>query len=308
MGVRFVVRSRGGEKIPGEPEFPFDQSRIVIGRGSAADVRIPHRSVSEHHASVQARDGHFVLTDLGSTNGTRLDGQRLTPGAPRRLRDGDRITIGIYELSFHAGVLVTEGMTAERTAELARRLVRDAQAAGGARVAPARLCVLSGPRTGATLELAPSPSRALIGSAESCQLVLSDPELAAEHCEVVCDNEGVVCRSLLARASVAFGEQVLSARRLRDGDEITLGTTRLLFEEPAQALLDVLKGDPDEAAPFVHAPRVEEPTAAIDPPPSAAAPVPRAEPARSDADLFIYALAGAVLVASLAGLMFLLRQ
>ncbi|HEY2736600.1 MAG TPA: FHA domain-containing protein, partial [Polyangiales bacterium] len=77
MAVRFVVRSRDGKKLQTELAFPFDQSRIVLGRGAAADVRIPDPAVSEAHASVQLRGNDWLLTDLGSRNGTKHNAQRL---------------------------------------------------------------------------------------------------------------------------------------------------------------------------------------------------------------------------------------
>ncbi len=308
MGVRFVVRSRAGVKVPGEPEFVFDQSRVSIGRGSAADVRIPDRTVSEHHVSVQALGDHFVITDLGSTNGTRLEGQRLQAEAPRRLRDGDRIELGVYVLTFHSAALVREAVSAERTAELARRLLRDAEAARGKQVPAPRVCVVSGPLTGTTIELPASAPRLVIGRAESCQLVLPDPTVASEHAELVSDLEGVLCRALGASPIVVAGHTLL-ARRLRDGDEIVLGETRLLFEEPVQALLDALKSEPDEPVPPPAAvPERTEvlpeaaPAAA---PPSAAGKHAPLAPKRADADLFIYALAAVVLIASVLGLLLL---
>lgn len=310
MGVHFVVRSRGGEKVSGEPEFPFEQSRIVIGRGSAADVRIPDRTVSEHHATVHARDDHFVIVDMASTNGTRIEGQRLSPQAPKRLRDGDRIDVGSYQLSFHTGVLVRQSVSAERTAELARRLLRDAVGATSKPVPSPRLCVLSGPATGTTRELLPSPSRLLVGSAVSCGLVLPDPAVAGEHLEIVCDAEGVLCRTLGSAPGFSVGASTLSSRRLRDGDELTVGTTRVLFEEPAQALLDALKAEPDLPAPAPAFERTEAVAPAGSLTPSAAALAPRAAPAkpeRRDTDVLIYVLAVVVLVASAIGLVVLLR-
>jgi FHA domain/Inner membrane component of T3SS, cytoplasmic domain len=300
MGVRFVVRSREGQEVPGELSFPFEQTRVVLGRGVSADVRIPHPTVSEHHATVQLRGDHFVITDAGSTNGTRLDGQRLPADAPRRLRDGARIELGVYTVSFHAGVLVNEPVSAERTAELARRLVREA--AGAARIAPPRLCVVAGVATGTTLELPMTPARLVVGSSASCQLVLQDAGVAAEHLEITIDLEGVLAKTLDPSHSVV-------SRRLRDGDEINLGAARLLFEEPAQVPLDALKGAHD--APLPPPPVLPEKTVALEPPPALermpSVPSPATRAQRVDADLMIYALAGIVLLASAVGLALLLR-
>jgi predicted component of type VI protein secretion system len=311
MAVRFVVRSRDGQKLQAELAFPFDQARIVLGRGPAADVRIPDPAVSEAHASVQLRGNDWMLTDLSSRNGTKHNGQRLQSDRGRKLRDGDLIELGTYMLSFHSGVLMTEPMSVERTAELARRLWREAQSARGIELPAARLCVLSGPRVGDRLEIPPAPSRMHVGSHDKCQLVLPEPALARDTLEIAHDLEGILMRSLSGEAIIQIGTQRFKSRRLRDGDEIQIGVTRCLFEEPAQGAIDALKGEPEVLLPAAALPEktVTVPSAAGQDAPAADRPSkkPPAKAGRSDADLVIYALAIAVLVASALGLALLLR-
>jgi Protein of unknown function (DUF3662)/FHA domain len=70
----------------------------VIGRSSHADIVLPVHEVSRRHAEiVPDRDG-WILNDLGSTNGVRLNGRPL--GVPARLADGDVIEVGAVELIF----------------------------------------------------------------------------------------------------------------------------------------------------------------------------------------------------------------
>jgi pSer/pThr/pTyr-binding forkhead associated (FHA) protein len=311
MAVRFVVRSRDGQKLQAELAFPFDQARIVLGRGPAADVRIPDPAVSEAHASVQLRGSDWMLTDLASRNGTKHNGQRLLADRARKLRDGDLIELGTYTLSFHSGVLMTEPMSAERTAELARRLWREAQSARGIELPAPRLCVLSGPRTGDRLEIPPAPSRMHVGGGDKCQLVLPEPALARDTLEIAHDLEGVLMRSLSGEAIIQVGSQRFKSRRLRDGDEFQVGATRCLFEEPAQGAIDALKGEPElllSAAALpertVTTPAAPSEEAVERPSKRPAAPV---KSGRSDADMVIYALAIAVLVASALGLALLLH-
>jgi hypothetical protein len=66
-----------------------------IGRAAECEVALKDGRVSRQHARLHARDGHLVLTDLGSTNGTRVNGQRIEEVV---LGDGDRIVIGDTEL------------------------------------------------------------------------------------------------------------------------------------------------------------------------------------------------------------------
>jgi pSer/pThr/pTyr-binding forkhead associated (FHA) protein len=311
MGVRFAVRSREGRKGPGELDLSFEQERIVLGRGAAADVRLPHATVSELHATVALRGNEWVLRDLGSTNGTKLSGQRLSPSVEKRVREGDVIEVGAYALTFHTGAFASERVTSERTVELARRLLRIAQADGGARIERPRLCVLDGERVGTSIELSDAPSRALIGSAAGAQLVLADPDVLPEHVEVIHDFEGVLVRSLDGRSHIGMSGAAFSVRRLKDGDEITLGRTRLLFEEPAQARLEALKGEPDATwqPPAATVERTEVLPAKAEAQASehAATRAERPSPRGFDADTIIYLLAALVLLASGLGLFYLLR-
>jgi len=65
----------------------------VLGRGAEADVVVDDAGVSRRHAEVHADGGQLRVVDLGSTNGTFVDGERVGPqGAP--LTDGSRITVG----------------------------------------------------------------------------------------------------------------------------------------------------------------------------------------------------------------------
>jgi hypothetical protein len=70
----------------------------VIGRGQDADLRLSDPGVSRHHAQVELREGEVWLEDLGSTNGTTLDGAAVT--SPTALVSGQRITIGSSVLVF----------------------------------------------------------------------------------------------------------------------------------------------------------------------------------------------------------------
>jgi len=72
---------------------------IVIGRASDADVRLTDTSVSRRHAELRRSGDSWVIVDLGSTNGTRVNGAGVRE---RRLSDGDTIAVGDATLRFEA--------------------------------------------------------------------------------------------------------------------------------------------------------------------------------------------------------------
>lgn len=87
-----LVPAEGGER---RYDLTADVTRI--GRSSEADVRLPDTGVSRLHAELRLLGDEVGLVDLGSTNGTTLNGSRVQEG---RLRDGDRIGVGSSSLLF----------------------------------------------------------------------------------------------------------------------------------------------------------------------------------------------------------------
>ncbi|MFB8139438.1 DUF1707 and FHA domain-containing protein [Streptomyces parvus] len=65
---------------------------LLIGRDPANGLRLNHETVSRLHAELSAQNGRWVLRDLGSTNGTCVNGQRLVGAIP--VRDGDQVSFG----------------------------------------------------------------------------------------------------------------------------------------------------------------------------------------------------------------------
>ncbi len=85
---------------PWESRIPFSriaqEGGIIIGRAAdAADVVVDETTVSRSHACLELSDAGLVVTDLGSTNGMRLNEQRITPYERQiPLHDGDTIALG----------------------------------------------------------------------------------------------------------------------------------------------------------------------------------------------------------------------
>ncbi len=90
------------DKICGQGDVikKLDKARINIGRSQRNDIVIPQPAVSGFHAIIEFRNIAFYLEDQRSTNGTQLNGNRVTPHEPVRLKSGDRITFAKYDFKF----------------------------------------------------------------------------------------------------------------------------------------------------------------------------------------------------------------
>ena len=86
----FQLTMRSGP-TPGKA-FPLEKEEILLGRDLANDIPISDPEISRRHARFVMQGESFLVEDLGSTNGTFLNGQRVS--SPQQLRAGDVITLG----------------------------------------------------------------------------------------------------------------------------------------------------------------------------------------------------------------------
>jgi len=167
----------------------IDQDQVTIGRGSDCDIMLPERQVSRHHARIERDDGDYLLRDLGSKNGTYVNGQEVRD-KPYYLKDGDEIQIALCVKMGFVG--------ADATLPLE----------------------LTGPRRGLRIDRA--ARRVFVGGHE-----LTPPLSLAQYrlLELLLDHEGqVVSRDAIVTAvwpeeeALGISEQAIDAlvRRLRD--------------------------------------------------------------------------------------------
>jgi pSer/pThr/pTyr-binding forkhead associated (FHA) protein len=74
-------------------------AELTIGRDSTANLILSHPNVSRQHAKIIYQGDTWYISDLGSTNGTIVNGRRIS-ASPLQLRHGDLIEIGPYVLRF----------------------------------------------------------------------------------------------------------------------------------------------------------------------------------------------------------------
>src|SRR5450755_2181920 len=90
---KLVLHIEDGSTI----DIPLDQERVTIGRRADNDVCLPNLAVSGEHAAVVTILADSFLEDLGSTNGTLVNG---SPISKHLLRDSDQIDVGRHIMVF----------------------------------------------------------------------------------------------------------------------------------------------------------------------------------------------------------------
>lgn len=73
------------------------KDRVIVGRDSRCDLMINHNSISREHCEIHIFEGQYFITDLGSSNGTKIDGQKLVPHQRTSISLGQQFKLGGLE-------------------------------------------------------------------------------------------------------------------------------------------------------------------------------------------------------------------
>ena len=96
-GILKLVSSKPLELGPAVLRLPTDR-QILVGRNEGNDLRLLDLRVSQRHAKILYEAHHFILVDIGSTNGTTINGTKITQ--PAVLGPGDQVGFGEFEFLF----------------------------------------------------------------------------------------------------------------------------------------------------------------------------------------------------------------
>jgi pilus assembly protein CpaF len=104
-----IINEKGGT----ERRESFDKNEINVGRVQGNDLMLPKGNVSKHHARLLYRDGRFIVTDLKSTNGTYVNGRKISQATI--VREGDKIYVGDFVLRLETSAAVAADESLGRT-------------------------------------------------------------------------------------------------------------------------------------------------------------------------------------------------
>src|SRR3989442_5096245 len=88
-----IIQEKGGE----QRRMVVNKPEVTIGRVQGNDIVLPKGNVSKRHARIVLKDGKFIIVDLKSTNGTYVNGRKIT--SPLVVKGSDKIYIGDFILS-----------------------------------------------------------------------------------------------------------------------------------------------------------------------------------------------------------------
>ena len=193
---------------------------VQLGRGRDNDVVLEGARISRHHAAIAWREGAFAIADLGSTNGTQVNGEMVTQ--PCVLRDGDVIHLAVGEVTFY---------------ELGQaRPELEVKGEGKTIIVPSdaaqpRLIITAGPQEGREIPICAGTM--VIGRATAkanWDIALQDRAVSRPHAQVEWQDDRFTLTDLeSANGTLVNGEMIAEPTTLQDGDVLELGETTLLF-------------------------------------------------------------------------------
>jgi ABC-type multidrug transport system ATPase subunit len=200
---KLVVRWMGGA----EQEYPLDKASLRVGRNAGNDIIVDHQTVSGTHLILEASNGAFTVTDLNSTNGTLINGQRINPGTPHKLQLGDVIRIGDLQGNWVTLNLELEGWEAHGRLSLGQ--INLSKMASGT-----------------------------IGRAPDSFLPLNHPTVSYRHAMLSKEAGGITIRDLGSTNGTFVNRRRIKKIPvpLHDLDSIQIGTFRLIYDARSQSL------------------------------------------------------------------------
>lgn len=201
-------------------QYRIERAVASVGRAEENPVGLfGDPAVQARHAVIERRGNDYVLRSLAIAEGTFLNGERVESAT---LKDGDRIRVGSYELSFHlrqgpairveatpprAQVSVSPSMSTQPVAESGPHLVDDSGR---------RFAVRSGQQT-------------RIGRALDNDIVLGHSSISRHHAEIQSQNGNFVLRDLGSQNGTFVAGQRVSEAAIKDGDAVRIGEASFIF-------------------------------------------------------------------------------
>ena len=261
----FIVERQSGRRIDLD-------GKMTIGRGDGCDIQIQGRGISRSHGLFEVSDGNLIFTDLGSSNGSFVNGYKLTK--TETLYEADVLSIGDCELVVHSGIARSAesaeddatafistpgqaneipamwsdsaGVESDSQTQFASAVTESAAAAAyrqGTIELPElgdcpRLVIITPEQRGECFSLEignDNPQNWNIGRDANCDVVISDASVSAQHAQLVRDGvRWKIVNWMSTNGTFVNGSKGLSTY-LKHGDLIGLGKVELAFEIPKGA-------------------------------------------------------------------------
>ncbi len=210
---------------------------LTIGRGSDADVIVDNTAISRQHTSIKLENGNYILADLGSLNGTFVNGKKIEGTV--YITEDDNVKLGKFKLAVAKNdKKVEEGGSAsygvhpdtdDKTIIVNPKQLSKAMKGKSPKEHDHELVLAEGYVDPNKLSLKGKDS-IKIGKGQSCDMVLSGLFIADSQCYIVKQEDGykIVPQKSWAKTFLN-GRKIKGEQSLRKGDIIKIRSTKIRF-------------------------------------------------------------------------------
>jgi pSer/pThr/pTyr-binding forkhead associated (FHA) protein len=212
-----------------EQEYELSKTSVTLGRAMTNDIILDDNRISRSHARLECSPRGCELVDLGSSNGTRLNGVRVEK---TWLGPGDRIQVGSLELRYEvdqpADMDVTQMTMIDSEADLQRTINHEILSVSLNDTHIPRLVVFTPQKTWEIpLDEVDSLS---IGRTDVNDVPIEHPKVSRYHAQVDRKGNVFVLRDLGSTNGTWFRNQRVDEMILQEGDEFRIGEARIVFK------------------------------------------------------------------------------
>ena len=231
--------------------YTMDRDLIIVGRSNKSDIVIENLSVSRRHAEIQRKDGEYYLTDLGSANGSVVNGVRVSR---TQIVHNDVIRLGKHDLYFLVPETLDRVPAEAPPADFEQTIIISTAPGQG------YLTVRPGKQAGTVHALTNTATQ--IGRAPDNDIRVLD-WFVDPHQDVI-EQEGTTfkIRNLAENHPITVNGNPVEDNELKEGDVIQMGTTQVIFTsqlQNAEAIKDQRVPEKMTPLPMEVAPGDEEP-------------------------------------------------
>ncbi len=203
--------------IQGINKFILPKKIIQIGRCADNDLIPDQMMISRYHAQIVWDDNnsYYYIVDLGSSGGTKVNGEDLSPKVPRPLNDQDVIEIGNYKLKYYTDQSVTQ----TNVINTITPTILTSQCSH----VPAQI-------SSQLFTLVPN-QKFTLGRKMGKDIVIEHPSVSRDHAQIEWEHSYFYITDLNStNGTYVNGQKITKKYQLRGEDIIYIGATRLLFE------------------------------------------------------------------------------
>ena len=207
--------------------YPFAKDELTIGRAATNDIVLYDPGISRQHARLHRVEDGFEIQDLGSTNGTWLQGQ---PIERARLAVGQTVRVANSTLRLQpTPATIAEETNPQDVNELTTLLSSSAMEMELPDLSQPRLVVHTRWRTWEVLLTAEATT---IGRQNTCQVFLQDSSVSRQHARIIREGATFVLIDLNSHNGTWLNEQRIERHTLRPGDSFKIGEATFVFNAP----------------------------------------------------------------------------